>query len=114
MFPDLLACPACRSTLDREWVCMGCGEQYAAEDDIPDLRLPGDSCTDTLREFCEQAPFPGDRPRDTLHTLRARGERVEFARLLEAAIPADARVLESGLGTDQMGIDRAGGERTAI
>jgi hypothetical protein len=79
MFPDLLACPACRSAIDREWTCMGCGAQYTAMDGIPDLRLSGDSCTDTVREFYEQAPFPGYRPHDTLQTLRARAERSEFA-----------------------------------
>ncbi|HZQ39596.1 MAG TPA: class I SAM-dependent methyltransferase, partial [Rhizomicrobium sp.] len=114
MFPDLLACPACRSAIDREWTCMGCGAQYTATDGIPNLRLPGDSCTDTVREFYQQAPFPGYRPRDTLQTLRARAERSEFARLLDAAIPADARVLEIGCGTGQMSIYLASGDRTVV
>lgn len=114
MFADLLACPACRSALTRQWSCTGCGRQYAAPDNIPNLRLPGDACTDTVREFYEQAPFPGYRPRDNLQALRARAERSEFARLLDAAIPADARILEIGCGTGQMSLFLASGERQVI
>lgn len=114
MFLDLLACPACRSALGREWTCTGCGARYTAQDGIPDLRLPGDGCTDMVREFYDQAPFPGYRPHDSLHSLRARAERSEFARLLDAAIPTDARVLEIGCGTGQMSIYLARGDRVVI
>jgi len=113
-FLDLLACPACRGALDREWRCTACGLQYTAEDGIPDLRLPGDGCTDTVRAFYEQAPFPGYRPRDSLQALRARAERSEFARLLDAAIPADARILEIGCGTGQMSLYLASADRLVV
>ena len=114
MFPDLLACPACRSALGSEWTCLCCGMRYDAPDGIPDLRLPGDARTETVREFYGVAPFPGYRPRDNLQALRARAERSEFARLLDAAIPPDARILEIGCGTGQMSLYLASADRIVI
>jgi len=111
---DLLACPACRGALDGDWACTRCGARYQASDDIPDLRLPGDDGTDAVRVFYEKAPFPGYRARDNLQALRARAERSEFARLLDAAIPSDARILEIGCGTGQMSLFLAGAERQVI
>src|SRR5438105_2076428 len=113
-FGDLLACPACRSALDRKWICAGCGTQYGLLDDILDLRLPGDDLSEKVREFYGVAPFPGYRPRDSLQALRARAERSEFARLLDAAIPADARILEIGCGTGQMSLYLASADRVVI
>ena len=114
MFLDLLACPACQGALDREWICRCCGARYAARDDIPDLRLPGDRWTDVVREFYQAAPFPGYRPHDTLQALRTRAQRSEFARLLDTAISADARILEIGCGTGQMSIYLASADRLVI
>jgi SAM-dependent methyltransferase len=111
---DLLACPACRSALNLDWTCTGCGMRFAATDGIPGLRLPGDDCTNTVRQFYEQAPFPGYRPRDTLQALRKRAERSEFARLLDSAIATDARILEIGCGTGQMSIYLARADRRVI
>jgi SAM-dependent methyltransferase len=114
MLLDLLACPACRGAFNHEWTCEDCGRRYAAADGIPDLRLPGDDCTDIVRQFYEQTPFPGYRPRDSLQALRARAERSEFARLLDAAIPADARILEIGCGTGQMSLFLASADRQVV
>jgi SAM-dependent methyltransferase len=114
MFLDLLACPVCQGAFDPEWSCVDCGTRFTVKDDIPDLRLPSDSCTNRVREFYEQAPFPGYRPRDSLEALRARAERSEFARLLDAAIPADARILEVGCGTGQMSLFLASAERRVV
>jgi len=113
-FLDLLACPTCKSLLDPDWVCGGCGTHYPATDGIPDLRLPGDAPTDRVREFYGLAPFPGYRPRDNLEALRARAERSDFVRLLDAAIAPDARILEIGCGTGQMSLYLASAERTVI
>jgi hypothetical protein len=44
-----------------------------------------------VRQFYERAPYTGYPPRDILASLRARAERSEFARLLNQAIPGDAR-----------------------
>jgi SAM-dependent methyltransferase len=113
-FLELLACPACRDALDRQWTCLGCGACYNADDGIADLRVEGDARTDTVRRFYEQAPFPGYRPRDSLDALRARAERSEFARLLDRAIAGDARILEVGCGTGQMSLYLARADRMVI
>jgi SAM-dependent methyltransferase len=99
---ELLACPACAGTLTTTWSCRDCGRQFEAADGIPNLRLPGDSRTEAVREFYERTPFPGYPPRDSLHALRTRAGRSEFARLMDQAIPGDARVVEMGCGTGQM------------
>ena len=72
------------------------------------------SRTEVVRRFYEEAPFPGYPPRDSLEWLRARAERSEFARLLDAAIPPDARIVEVGCGTGQMSLYLARAQRTVI
>ena len=99
---DLLACPACGDRLAADWSCAGCGARFDVCDEVPSLRLPGDARTETVRRFYERTPFPGYPPRDSLERLRARAERSVFARLLDAAIPGDARIVEVGCGTGQM------------
>src|SRR5258707_7711321 len=111
---DLLACPACGGALAVGWQCRGCGARYTAPEGIPNLRLGGDSRTDAVRRFYECAPFPGYRPRDSLASLRARAERSKFARLLDEAIPGDARILEIGCGTGQMSLYLARADRLVI
>jgi SAM-dependent methyltransferase len=101
-FQELLACPACAGALSAEWSCLDCGKQFEVEDGIPDLRIPGDERTETVRRFYERTPFPGYPPRDSLHALRARAGRSEFAQLFDQAIPGDARIVEMGCGTGQM------------
>jgi SAM-dependent methyltransferase len=88
--------------------------QFGAPDDIPNLRLLGDASTERVRQFYDRAPFPGYRPRDSLETLRARGDQSEFARLLDSAIPGDARILEMGCGTGQMSIYLARADRIVV
>jgi SAM-dependent methyltransferase len=99
---ELLACPACSGTLTTTWSCRACGKQFEVADGIPNLRIPGDQRTETVRGFYERTPFPGYPPRDSLHALRARAGRSEFARLMDQAIPGDARIVEMGCGTGQM------------
>ncbi len=101
---ELLACPGCGGALDVEWQCVDCDARYTLSNGIPDLRLRGAQRIETVRRFYAQAPFPGYRPGDTLATLYARAERSEFARMLDRAIPGDARVLEVGCGTGQMSL----------
>src|SRR5258705_346321 len=111
---ELLACPACGGVLAVGWQCRGCGARYAAPNGIPDLRLGGDTRTEAVRRFYERAPFPGYGPRDTLASLYARAERSKFARLLDAAIPGDARILEIGCGTGQMSLYLTRADRLVI
>jgi len=113
-FLELLACPECGGALGADWSCCGCGAGFEAPGGIPNLRLPGDSRTDRVRCFYAQAPFPGYPPRDNLSSLRARAERSEFARLLDKALPGDARILEMGCGTGQMSLYLARADRVVI
>ena len=78
------------------------------------MQSSDDRRTRAVREFYARAPFPGYPPRDSLGALRARAARSEFARLLDAAIPPDALVLEMGCGTGQLGIFLASGGRTVV
>jgi SAM-dependent methyltransferase len=114
LFQELLVCPACAGALTSDWLCRGCGARYLAPDGIPNLRLETDARTDIMRRFYEQAPFPGYPPRDSLAWLRARAGRSEFARLLDRAIPGDARILEMGCGTGQMSLYLARADRVVI
>ena len=111
---DLLACPACGNALAVGWRCTVCGARYSAPDGIPDLRLGGDAPSDAVRRFYEHTPFPGYRPRESLASLYARAERSQFARLLDQAIPGDARILEVGCGTGQMSLYLTRADRLVI
>jgi len=110
----LLACPACRGDLSAEWTCLGCGIRFDAPDGIPNLRLDGDTRTETVRAFYEAAPFPGYPARDSLSTFRARAGRSGFAQLLDRAIPGDARIAEIGCGTGQMSLFLASADRLIV
>jgi len=110
----LLACPQCGGLLGPGLRCARCHAAYLAPDGIPDLRLPGDARTDRVRDFYSLAPFPGYPPRVTLEWLRARAARSRFARLLDAAIAGDARIVEVGCGTGQMSLFLESGGRRVI
>src|SRR5437870_3685424 len=73
-----------------------------------------DSRTEAVRRFYQQAPFPGYPPRDSLQALRQRAERSVFARLLDQAIPGDARIVEIGCGTGQMSVYLAHADRSVV
>jgi SAM-dependent methyltransferase len=113
-FRELLACPACGGELRADWSCTECEARYDAPSGIPNLRIDSGERTELVRRFYEHAPFPGYPPRDSLAWLRARAGRSEFARLLDRAIPYDARVLEMGCGTGQMSLYLARGDRVVI
>jgi SAM-dependent methyltransferase len=114
VFLDLLACPACGGTLTAHFACNACARVYEAPDGIPDLRIDEGISTRTVRRFYEEAPFPGYPPRDSLSALRARAERSDFMRRLDAEIPPDARIVEIGCGTGQTSLFLARGERIVI
>jgi 2-polyprenyl-3-methyl-5-hydroxy-6-metoxy-1,4-benzoquinol methylase len=101
-------------TLTEQWTCRECGAEYQLVDGIPDLRLASDKRTEVVRSFYQQTPFPGYPPRDSLAALRRRAERSDFARMLDHAIPGDARIVEVGCGTGQMSIYLARANRVVI
>jgi SAM-dependent methyltransferase len=111
---ELLACPACRGELSADWSCVACGARFDAPDGIPNLRLSGDSRTETVRTFYDAAPFPGYPARENLSTFRARAERSPFALRLDRAIPGDARIAEVGCGTGQMSLYLASADRIVV
>ena len=113
-FLELLACPSCAGPLTTDWSCRNCSMHYEAPDGIPNLRLPSDTRTEVVRRFYERAPFPNYPSYLTLSWLRARAQRSEFARLIDRAIPGDARVLEIGCGTGQMSLYLARDHRVVI
>jgi SAM-dependent methyltransferase len=113
-FRELLACPACGGELAADWSCGRCHARFEAPDGIPALRLPADDRTDAVRRFYEHAPFPGYPPHDSLHALRTRAERSPFPRLIDRAIPGDARVVDVGCGTGQMCLFLARADRVVI
>lgn len=110
----LLACPRCQGALDETLRCARCGASHAWQDGIPDLRLRADARTEAVRSFYQEAPFPGYPPHDSHAWLRARAARSELPRLLDAAIPGDARVLDLGCGTGQMTLFLASADRVVI
>ena len=111
---ELLACPRCGGALREELRCDSCGAAYTARNGIPELRVEADARTEAVRDFYEQAPFPGYPPRDSYAWLRARAERSELARLLDQAIPGDARIAEVGCGTGQMSLFLATADRVVV
>src|SRR5260370_28331851 len=114
LFRELLACPACSGLLAQDWSCESCHARYEAADGIPNLRIPGDARTEAVRRFYECAPFPGYPPHDSVQALRARAERSAFARLLNEAIPGDARIADIGCGTGQMSLYLARADRVVV
>jgi 2-polyprenyl-3-methyl-5-hydroxy-6-metoxy-1,4-benzoquinol methylase len=78
------------------------------------MRVRDNRRTETVRRFYTEAPFPSYGARDTLASLRLRAERSPLARLLDEAIPQDARVLDLGCGTGQMTIFLANGKRRVV
>jgi SAM-dependent methyltransferase len=112
---ELFACPRCKGPLRAPLLtCVGCGARYPVEGGIAGLRLESDPRTEAVRGFYAKAPFPAYPPRDSHSWLRARAERSEFARLLDRAIPGDARILEAGCGTGQMSLFLASADRLVI
>ena len=111
---ELVACPACGGTLSAGWSCTGCATRFDVADGVPTLRLPLDDATETVRRFYEEAPFPGYPPRESLQSLRARAERNDFARLLDRAIPGNARIADVGCGTGQMCLYLASADRMVV
>jgi SAM-dependent methyltransferase len=113
-FRELLACPSCGGMLSATWSCCGCAARFDFADGVPNLRLPAEGATETVRRFYERAPFPGYPPREDLQMLHARAERHPFVRLIDRAIPGDARIVDVGCGTGQMCLYLARADRVVV
>jgi SAM-dependent methyltransferase len=113
-FRALLACPSCGGRLRAPLACATCGAVYSASAGLYHLRRAGDQRTEVVRRFYTEAPFPGYPPRFNLSALRARAARSQFATVLDAAIPGDARIVEVGCGTGQMSLFLASADRVVI
>jgi SAM-dependent methyltransferase len=117
-FVELLACPSCRGPLARAkggaLACAACDATYPVARGIVDLRKDADPRTRAVREFYTESPFPNYPPEDSLSTLRGRAAQSEFARLLDRAIPGDARIVEIGCGTGQMSLFLATADRLVV
>lgn len=107
---NLLVCPGCSCSLTLEGahlLCTGCGRSFGFSGEIPLLFLPTENVegdvTAIVRAFYEENPFPNYDVVDTAERLGEKARRGIFARLLDNQIPADARVLEVGCGTGQLG-----------
>lgn len=115
-FSTLLACPACGGALQAGLTCVACNAVFAAPGGIPILRIAGtvDARTERVRAFYTDSPFPDYPEKFDLTALRARAARSELARLLDAAIPGNARIVEVGCGTGQMSLYLATAERVVV
>src|SRR3954470_13256497 len=111
---ELVSCPLCGGTLSIVWSCTACATRFDVADGIPNLRVSSNGVTESVRRFYESAPFPGYPPRESLQSLRARVERNAFARLLDRAIPGDARIADVGCGTGQMCLFLASADRVVL
>ena len=113
-FRELLACPSCGGMLSATWSCGACAARFDFADGVPNLRLPAAGATETVRRFYERAPFPGYPPREDLQMLHARAERHPFVRLIDRAIPGDARIVDVGCGTGQLCLYLARADRVVV
>src|SRR5262245_61335090 len=113
-FRELLACPSCGGMLSATWSCGGCAARFDFADGVPNLRLPTEGATETVRRFYERAPFPGYPPHEDLQMLHARTERHPFVRLLDRAIGGAARIVDVGCGTGQLCLYLARADRVVV
>jgi len=111
---ELVACPACGGGLTDAWSCTACARRFDVADGVPDLRMPSDGVTETVRRFYERAPFPGYPSGESLQSLRGRAERNPFVRLLDRAMPGDARIVDVGCGTGQLCLCLASADRLVV
>jgi SAM-dependent methyltransferase len=103
---ERLVCPECGGRLDGELACVSCRLTPRTAEGLVDFlgaREPGGAAA-AVRAFYEARPFPGYSPADDAPTLIDRGLRSSFLTGLDAALAPDARLVDCGAGTAQVGM----------
>jgi SAM-dependent methyltransferase len=97
-------CPRCFGRLSPAPPCPSCGLEFELDGGVLDVlgsRARAAPAAE-VEGFYAQSPFPGYAASDDAATLLDRSRRSPFLRALDAALPADARVLDCGSGTAQL------------
>lgn len=97
-------CPRCFATFDRGVSCPVCQLAFERRGGLIDV-LAGTERAEAaalVERFYTKSPFPGYAPADDAGTLLDRSRRAPFLVALDAALPADATVLDCGCGTAQL------------
>lgn len=107
---EVFQCPQCGGELrvgdGQEIQCQQCHTSYPVQDGIPQLFVFHDrdssDVTEKIKAFYEETPFPNYEELETAGDLMQKAEQGFFARMLNAQLPYNIRVLEVGCGTGQM------------
>src|SRR5688572_20816622 len=101
-----LACPSCGGRLDETLACSACKLAPDLAEGLVDFLGPRGPSGEAsaVRAFYEARPFPGYSPADDAPTLIDRGLRSSFLTGLDAALAPDARLVDCGAGTAQVGM----------
>lgn len=104
MAPRPPFCPRCLISVADLQRCSRCDLRFELHGAVVDTIGSGDrgQSAGEVEDFYSVNPFPGYAPGDNRGTLLDRSRRAHFLTSLDAAIPADARVLECGCGTAQL------------
>jgi SAM-dependent methyltransferase len=97
-------CPRCFATLREGRACPGCRLAFERSGGLIDV-LAGTERSEpaaVVERFYTKSPFPGYAPADDAGTLLDRSRRAAFLVALDAALSADATVLDCGCGTAQL------------
>lgn len=108
---NIFACPRCGGDvafLDNHTECICCGSAYPSDSGIPQLFFPHDvlfgpcDVTRKVKDFYDAHPFPRYDDADSRDSLRDQQLTSPLARLLDARLPSNARILDAGCGTGQL------------
>lgn len=104
MAPDSLFCPRCFVSVGSAPSCPGCGLGFERRGGVLDVLAARarERNAAEVEEFYTHNPFPGYASGDDGASLLDRSRRSPFLVALDAATPADARVLDCGCGTAQL------------
>lgn len=97
-------CPRCSTPVSGGDGCSNCGLGFKLVGSVVDVIADREreERARGVEEFYSKSPFPGYAPGDDAAVLLDRCRRSAFLTALDAAVPADARVLDCGCGTAQI------------